>query len=45
VSADGQRFLMIKETAPADQTPDATLASMVVMLNWTEELEARVPSQ
>jgi serine/threonine-protein kinase len=44
VSSDGQRFLMIKENAPADQTSVGPPASMVVMLNWTEELEARMPS-
>jgi len=44
VSSDGQRFLMIKENTPADQPSAAPLASMVVMLNWTEELEARMPS-
>jgi serine/threonine-protein kinase len=33
----GQRFLMIK------QDQNATLASMVVVLNWLEELKQRVP--
>jgi eukaryotic-like serine/threonine-protein kinase len=42
VSRDGQRFLMIKDTSPADQT---IAASMVVILNWFEELKARVPMQ
>ena len=41
VSADGQRFLMIKESATGD--PTATPASMVVVLNWFEELKQRVP--
>jgi serine/threonine-protein kinase len=41
ISADGQRFLMIKETA-ADDSPNRTVA-MVVVLNWTEELKQRVP--
>jgi hypothetical protein len=36
-SPDGQRFLIIKE----DQ--NATVASMVVVLNWSEELKQRVP--
>jgi len=39
VSADGQRFLMIKESATGD--PNATPASMVVVLNWFEELKAK----
>jgi hypothetical protein len=39
VSADGQRFLMIK-AAGAEQTP-----SMVVVLNWEEELKAKLPAK
>ncbi len=39
VSADGQRFLMIKESAIHD--PNATPASMIVVLNWFEELKAK----
>jgi eukaryotic-like serine/threonine-protein kinase len=38
VSPDGQRFLMIKDNTAGDQP-----ASMVVVLNWFEELKARVP--
>ncbi len=41
VSPDGQRFLMIKDSAPSDQPPTATPASLVVVLNWFEELKAR----
>ena len=41
VSPDGQRFLMIKDIVGADQT--ATPASMIVVLNWLEELKAKVP--
>ena len=40
VSADGQRFLMIKDSTTGD--PNATPASMVVVLNWFEELKAKV---
>ena len=40
VSPDGQRFLMLKASA-AD--PNATPASMVAVLSWSEELKARVP--
>ena len=43
VTRDGQRFLMIKDTAATDQTATATPASMVVVLNWLEELKQRVP--
>ena len=44
VSSDGQRFLMIKDNAQTDQTATAAPASMVVVLNWATELEARMPS-
>jgi serine/threonine-protein kinase len=40
VSADGQRFLMIKDSTSG--SPTSTPASMVVVLNWTEELKTRV---
>ena len=40
VSPDGQRFLMVKDSAAGD--PTATPASMVVVLNWFEELKQRV---
>ena len=40
VSADGQRFLMMKDNAAGDSS--ATPASMVVVLSWTEELKQRV---
>jgi hypothetical protein len=36
----GQRFLLIKDSAAGDA--DATPASMIVVLNWTEELERLV---
>ena len=42
VSADGQRFLMIKDSATGD--PNATPASMVVVEHWFEELTQRVPT-
>ena len=38
VSPDGQRFLMIKQAA-AEQAP-----TMVVVLNWLEELQAKLPA-
>jgi serine/threonine-protein kinase len=40
VSADGQRFLMIKD-GPAN--PNAMPASLVVVEHWLEELKSRVP--
>jgi hypothetical protein len=39
VSADGQRFLMVKETEAASRSA----AQINVVLNWTEELKRRVP--
>ncbi len=41
VSPDGQRFLMIKDNASSAQASTATPASLVVVLNWFEELKAR----
>jgi serine/threonine-protein kinase len=41
ISPDGQRFLVIKD-ATNDQSSTATPASMVVVLNWPEELKQRV---
>jgi len=43
VSPDGQRFLMIKDVAAADQ--NATPAGIVVVLNWFEELKRLVPAK
>jgi hypothetical protein len=40
VSPDGRRFLVIKNSAAGD--PNATPASMVVVLNWFEEVKRRV---
>ena len=40
VSADGQRFLMIKD-GPAN--PNAMPASLVVVEHWFEELTQRLP--
>ena len=39
VSPDGQRFLMIKQAGTA-QAP-----TMVVVLNWLEELKAKLPTK
>jgi serine/threonine-protein kinase len=40
IAPDGQRFLMIKEGAGADQ---AAPRSLIVVLNWVEELKRLVP--
>ena len=41
VSADGQRFLMIKETSGADERPPSP--RIVLVQNWFEELKRLVP--
>jgi eukaryotic-like serine/threonine-protein kinase len=43
VSRDGQRFLMIKESSGAAQT--AAPPSVVIVLNWQEELKQRVTTR
>jgi serine/threonine-protein kinase len=43
VGPDGQRFLMIKEGGGAGQT--AAPASLIVVLNWVEELKRLVPAK
>jgi len=45
VSPDGRRFLMIKENTTAEQNSNATPASMVVVLNWFEELKRLSPAK
>jgi serine/threonine-protein kinase len=43
VAPDGRRFLLIKSVGDSEQS--ATAASMVVVLNWTRELQRLVPAQ
>ena len=43
VSPDGKRFLMLKEHAAGGA--GAATASMIVVLDWVEELKARVPGK
>ena len=43
VSPDGRRFLMLKENAAG--RANAAAATMVVVLNWVEELKASVPGK
>ncbi len=42
LSPDGQRFLMLKNVGQIG-TEDATPSQITVVLNWFEELKARVP--
>jgi len=41
VTADGRRFLMIRDAPSGDQSAPPTTFSVV--LNWIEELKQRVP--
>jgi hypothetical protein len=41
VSADGQRFLMIKSP---EQASSSSLTQIVAVQNWFEELKRRVPT-
>jgi serine/threonine-protein kinase len=43
VAVDGQRFLMLKETAGGSAA--APLPTMTVVMNWVEELKSRVPAK
>ena len=43
VSRDGQKFLMIKDNAGGDPTSPPT--SIVVVLNWLQELRQRLPAK
>lgn len=43
ISPDGQRFLMLKDTAVSDQ--NAAPAHIVVVLNWLQDLKAKVPTK
>ncbi len=45
ISPDGQRFLMIKDSQSVEQNSISTPASMVVVLNWYEELKRLVPTK
>ena len=43
VSPDGKRFLIVEESDSGDGA--ATAASMIVVLNWTEELKRLLPDR
>ena len=45
VSRDGQRFVMIKDPPADTQKATDTPAGMIVVLNWVEELKARLPAK
>ena len=45
IAPDGQRFLMLREGVTDDtDDPFAGLTQIHVILNWFEELQARVPT-
>jgi hypothetical protein len=43
VSADGKRFLMVKDTGVADKRPQS--ARIILVQNWFEELKRLVPAK
>ena len=43
VSADGRRFVMIKDPEASPEGPP--VVNMVVVLHWSEELKQRLPSR
>jgi eukaryotic-like serine/threonine-protein kinase len=45
VSPDGQRFLMIKTNQQTERSAGQAPASIVVVVNWLEELKQRVPAK
>jgi eukaryotic-like serine/threonine-protein kinase len=45
VSRDGKQFLMIKDATPTTSSSAPPPSQLVVVLNWTEELKARVPAK
>lgn len=42
VSPDGRRFLMLKEATPASDTDSQQAPGIAVVVNWLDELKARV---
>ena len=45
IAPDGQRFLMLKPGTPGDaDEPFGGLTQIHIVLNWLEELRARVPT-
>jgi hypothetical protein len=46
VSPDGKRFLMIKDLPPTSTSSSSPPSpQLVVVINWFEELKARVPAK
>ena len=43
VSRDGRRFLMVKESASAPAGAGAPTSTLTVIVNWVDELKARMP--
>ena len=43
ISPDGQRFLMLKDSSIGD--PNAVTAHIVVVLDWLQDLKAKVPTK
>ena len=43
VSNDGKRFIAVKEAPPARDAPSVIGTPMVFVVNWFEELKAKLP--
>ena len=43
LAPDGQRFLMVKDAAPTDESGTPTQSQIVLVENWFDELERLVP--
>ena len=43
VSNDGKRFIAVKEAPPAGGTPSVVGSPLVFVVNWIEELKAKLP--
>ena len=43
VSNDGKRFIAIKEAPPEGNAPSGVGTPMVFVVNWIEELKAKLP--
>ena len=43
IAPDGQKFLFVRTTERADRPSTATATSLVVVVNWFEELKRLIP--
>ena len=45
ISRDGKRFLMLRPAGAESSGRSALAANLIVTVNWTEELKARLPAK